>query len=99
VACLALRAPKRTSCLLTSALKFFIYTLAGSLALLLGIIGIYLATDPRTFDMAEIPELPRQELRGLSSSGTSCRFTSAHTAEAPWFRTQWCVPAGAFLRG
>lgn len=37
-----------------SALKFFIYTLTGSLALLLAIIGIYLASDPRTFDMAEI---------------------------------------------
>jgi NADH-quinone oxidoreductase subunit M len=37
-----------------SALKFFIYTLAGSLGLLLGIIGVYLATEPRTFDMAEI---------------------------------------------
>lgn len=37
-----------------SALKFFIYTLAGSLGLLLGIIGLYLATEPRTFDMAEI---------------------------------------------
>lgn len=37
-----------------SAIKFFIYTLAGSLALLLGILGLYLKTDPRTFDMAEI---------------------------------------------
>ncbi|GMQ84948.1 MAG: NuoM family protein [Acidimicrobiia bacterium] len=37
-----------------SALKFFLYTLAGSLALLLGILGIYLYTDPRTFDMVEI---------------------------------------------
>ena len=37
-----------------SALKFFVYTFAGSLALLLAILGIYLATDPRTFDMAEI---------------------------------------------
>ena len=37
-----------------SALKFFIYTLAGSLALLLAILGLYLATEPRTFDMAEI---------------------------------------------
>ena len=37
-----------------SALKFFLYTLAGSLALLLGIIGLYLSTEPRTFDMAEI---------------------------------------------
>lgn len=37
-----------------SALKFFLYTLAGSLALLLGIIGIYLQTDPRTFDIPAI---------------------------------------------
>jgi len=37
-----------------SALKFFVYTFAGSLALLLGILGLYLRTDPRTFDMAEI---------------------------------------------
>jgi NADH-quinone oxidoreductase subunit M len=37
-----------------SALKFFLYTLAGSLALLLGIIGVYLQTDPRTFDIPTI---------------------------------------------
>lgn len=37
-----------------SALKFFLYTLLGSLALLLGILGIYLYTNPRTFDMVEI---------------------------------------------
>ncbi|MBA3877488.1 MAG: oxidoreductase [Anaerolinea sp.] len=37
-----------------SALKFFIYTFAGSLPLLLAILGIYLATEPRTFDIAEI---------------------------------------------
>jgi NADH-quinone oxidoreductase subunit M len=34
-----------------SALKFFLYTLAGSLALLLAILGLYLAADPHTFDM------------------------------------------------
>ncbi len=37
-----------------SALKFFVYTFAGSLPLLLAILGLYLTTDPRTFDMAEI---------------------------------------------
>jgi NADH-quinone oxidoreductase subunit M len=37
-----------------SALKFFLYTLLGSLALLLGILGIYLYTDPRTFNMVDI---------------------------------------------
>ena len=45
-----------------SALKFFIYTFAGSLALLLGIIGLYLATEPRTFDMATI--IAQQPLSG-----------------------------------
>ena len=46
-----------------SALKFFIYTLSGSLALLLAILGLYLASDPRTFDMAE---LIRQQPLGAS---------------------------------
>jgi len=45
-----------------SALKFFVYTFAGSLPLLLAILGIYLATDPRTFDMAQIIE--QQPLAG-----------------------------------
>ena len=34
-----------------AAIKFFIYTLAGSLAMLGGIITLYLATGARTFDM------------------------------------------------
>jgi NADH-quinone oxidoreductase subunit M len=51
-----------------SALKFFIYTLAGSLALLLGIIGIYLATDQRTFDMIRIIEQGPLPAGGLYST-------------------------------
>ena len=37
-----------------SALKFFLYTFLGSLALLLGFIGLYVAADPHTFDMVEL---------------------------------------------
>ena len=37
-----------------SALKFFLYTFLGSLALLLGFIGLYLAATPHTFDMVEL---------------------------------------------
>ena len=37
-----------------AALKFFLYTLAGSLVMLLAIIGLYLASDPRTFDFATL---------------------------------------------
>ena len=45
-----------------SALKFFLYTLAGSLAMLLAILGLYLASEPRTFDMAAL--IDQQPLRG-----------------------------------
>ncbi|CAN5176601.1 NADH-quinone oxidoreductase subunit M [soil metagenome] len=37
-----------------SALKFFLYTFLGSLALLLGFIGLYLGASPHTFDMVEL---------------------------------------------
>lgn len=34
-----------------AALNFFLYTLAGALVMLLAILALYLATDPRTFDI------------------------------------------------
>ena len=34
-----------------AALKFFLYTRVGSLAMLLAILALYLGTDPRTFDL------------------------------------------------
>lgn len=37
-----------------AAIKFFVYTLAGSLAMLGGIIALYLSTGATTFDMAEL---------------------------------------------
>lgn len=37
-----------------SALKFFLYTFLGSLALLVGFIGLYVAAEPHTFDMVEL---------------------------------------------
>ncbi|WP_260849463.1 complex I subunit 4 family protein [Kocuria marina] len=37
-----------------SALKFFLYTFLGSLALLLGFIGLYVAAAPHTFDIPEL---------------------------------------------
>jgi NADH-quinone oxidoreductase subunit M len=37
-----------------SALQFFLYTFLGSLALLLGFIGLYLAAEPHTFDLVEL---------------------------------------------
>lgn len=37
-----------------AALKFFLYTFAGSLIMLLAILGLYLSTSPLTFDMASM---------------------------------------------
>ncbi len=41
-----------------SALKFFLYTFLGSLALLLGFIGLYLGSEPHTFDMVKLAQSP-----------------------------------------
>lgn len=41
-----------------SALKFFIYTFVGSLALLVGFIGLFLGGENRTFDMVQLAADP-----------------------------------------
>jgi NADH-quinone oxidoreductase subunit M len=51
-----------------AALKFFLYTFVGSLALLLGFIGLYLAADPHTFDIVELARRP--PLAGNTVGGT-----------------------------
>jgi NADH-quinone oxidoreductase subunit M len=77
-----------------SALKFFIYTLAGSLALLLGIIGLYLATEPRTFDMAEIISQRPLPAAGLYSTLVFVGFFLGFAIKTPLvpFHT-WLPPA------
>ncbi|MDN0199949.1 NADH-quinone oxidoreductase subunit M [Streptomyces sp. S.PNR 29] len=50
-----------------AALKFFLYTFIGSLALLLGFIGLYLAADPHTFDIVELTNA--NPLAGRSAYG------------------------------
>jgi NADH-quinone oxidoreductase subunit M len=40
-----------------AALKFVLYTLAGSLLMLVGIIGEYIATGHKTFDLSQLPQL------------------------------------------
>jgi NADH-quinone oxidoreductase subunit M len=46
-----------------AAVKFFLYTLFGSLFMLLGFLALYFTSDPRTFD---IVELTRQGFAGTS---------------------------------
>lgn len=48
-----------------AALKFFVYTLAGSLAILLAIIALVLTTDPLTFDMRQL--IADQPLAGMDT--------------------------------
>ena len=45
-----------------AALKFFLYTLVGSLPVLLGILALFLAADPHTFDMRTLAD--EQPLKG-----------------------------------
>ncbi|MGI9118746.1 MAG: complex I subunit 4 family protein [Acidimicrobiales bacterium] len=77
-----------------SALKFFLYTLAGSLAMLLAILGLYLASSPRTFDMAEL--IAQQPLSGggLRASLVFLGFVVGFAVKTPMvpFHT-WLPPA------
>ena len=76
-----------------AALKFFLYTLAGSLALLLGILVLYLSTEPRTFDMAEL--IARRPLDGGSLAALAfVGFALGFGIKAPLvpFHT-WLPPA------
>ncbi len=50
-----------------AALQFFLYTFIGSLALLLGFIGLYLAATPRTFDIVALTQ--QQPLAGRAGYG------------------------------
>ena len=54
-----------------AALKFFIYTLIGSLPVLLGIIGLFLAAEPNTFDMIRLAE---EDVLPGAGAGASLAF-------------------------
>ena len=55
-----------------AAVKFFIYTRAGSLVMLLSFLGLYLGTDPRSFSLAEI--IAAQPLAGRPVAATLAFF-------------------------
>lgn len=77
-----------------AALKFFLYTLAGSLAMLLAILGLYLASDPRTLDMAELIAQRPVDGAGWLPSLVFLGFALAFAIKAPVvpFHT-WLPPA------
>ena len=51
-----------------AAIKFFLYTLVGSLPVLLGILAMYLAAEPNTFDMRVLAE--QEPLAGAGVGAT-----------------------------
>ena len=60
-----------------AALKFFIYTLVGSLPVLLGIIVLFLESEPQTFDMIRLAQ--EQPVAGAGADVVSCGGTGART--------------------
>lgn len=77
-----------------SAFKFFVYTLAGSLVMLLGILGLVLSGHPITFDMTEL--IARQPLKGagLGAGLVFFAFAFGFGVKTPLFPVHtWLPPA------
>ena len=74
-----------------AALMFFIYTLLGSLPLLLAFISLYLNSDPRTFDMRALIADP--PLSGLTAMLTLIAMLVAFAVKTPVFPVHTWLPA------
>ncbi len=89
-----------------AALTFFIYTLIGSLFLLLALLSLYIHTDPHTFDMRTFMAAPA--LKGLAAALTFWGFFLAFAIKTPLFpfhtwlpvaHTEAPAPGSALLAG
>ncbi|MEK6480455.1 NADH-quinone oxidoreductase subunit M [Catalinimonas sp. 4WD22] len=89
-----------------AALTFFIYTLVGSLFLLLALLSLYLHADPHTFDMRVFIAAP--VLKGLAAALTFWGFFLAFAIKTPLFpfhtwlptaHTEAPAPGSAILAG
>lgn len=75
-----------------AALKFFIYTLVGSLAILLGIIVLALSMPEPTFDMRKVIEA--QPLTGAAAGWILFAFVLGFAVKTPLFPVHtWLPPA------
>ena len=74
-----------------AALTFFLYTLLGSLPLLLGILALYLGGHPRTFDMRAVIAAP--PLTGAAATLTLVAFLVAFAVKTPVFPLHTWLPA------
>lgn len=73
-----------------AALTFFLYTLLGSLPLLLAILALYLGSDPRTFDMRALIAAP--PLTGLTAMLTLVALLVAFAVKTPVFPLHTWLP-------
>ena len=76
-----------------AALKFFLYTLIGSLPVLLGIIVLYLTSDPNTFDMTRLVEEQPLAGAGLGASLTFLAFFIGFAIKTPVVPFHTWLPA------
>ena len=74
-----------------AALTFFLYTLLGSLPLLLAILALYLGSDPNTFDMRELIANP--PLAGLAAILTLIAMLVTFFVKTPVFPVHTWLPA------
>ncbi|MCK9514917.1 MAG: NADH-quinone oxidoreductase subunit M [Ottowia sp.] len=77
-----------------AALKFFLYTLAGSLLILLAIIALVLMTDPLTFDMRELIALQPVAGMDVRAGLILLGFVIGFAIKTPLFPVHtWLPPA------
>jgi NADH-quinone oxidoreductase subunit M len=73
-----------------AALTFFIYTLVGSLFLLLAFLALYLFSDPNTFDMQQLIANP--QITGLAATLTFWGLFIAFAIKTPLFPVHTWLP-------
>ncbi|WP_199516700.1 complex I subunit 4 family protein [Nucisporomicrobium flavum] len=77
-----------------SALKFFLYTFIGSLALLVGFIGLFLAASPHTFDMLALTAQAPLNGRGVAGGLVLLAIGVGLAVKTPTFPFHtWLPPA------
>jgi NADH-quinone oxidoreductase subunit M len=76
-----------------AALKFFLYTLIGSLPVLLGIIALFLTAEPQTFDMIRLSDDPVFKGAGVGASLTFLAFFVGFAIKTPIVPFHTWLPA------